>query len=655
MTRAPYFPVDHKMTKALFKTSRAEKFRDRLFMERGIEIFPGIWSTDPQMLQFKRLLASVLNKELKPSVNEWGMTTGNGVTADFHSLRHINGFGQNPATWPLASNLKLRQEKKLATDFVEDWHKTVFQALVRLFFRGIEPTKMKIRKGSSSMVPYFTTDMEEKKELVRYYHNVAASAGDLIAKGKFTEAYLNYDVGGAYAVVYRRQVDGFVDGKPKDRPVADLDYALTGGEEGRVFVSSKDPTTVDPSFPSDFSLERKRTAMGGPLGINSILMPVAQGMRNKIYDEFAYTLHHTTRASLQTDLREWKFSIAADVSQHDQYWPTFLIPYIAAELEDLGFEEWWVAIYKMKAHMPFFVSGVGQDEPNLLIGDWRNPDINMGLHSGNAFTDIEGTLLMVFCYFLMQVEHTMPQLVKRLQDPLSAEHILHDYLRGKLPIVLKDKSDDALLGWTDPTLVPKAKALLEKMKRDEQVSPYMAISYEHGGAFLGSVLLYPQSLQMSELTLIGNVSSLVNRQFNPEYGVQSQQRDRSKVKRGFPGLAWETLPTVYGDAPAYSTVMDAIEFAWQRVYGTSYRRYREVMLAEDKVNLAKFLKMEAAKNPLNGNLDYLTQIDHEVLADPSKLEYKYIDSDITPGVMDILMQGIPVEEITPFFNSIIGR
>ena len=129
------------------------------------------------------------------------------------------------------------------------------------------------------------------------------------------------------------------------------------------------------------------------------------------------------------------------------------------------------------------------------------------------------------------------------------------------------------------------------MMADEvDVCPYMTVSYEHGGAFLGNQLLYPENKDASEITLIGDVGSLVRNMFSPEYSVMSQVPDRPKTKRPFPGLAWGTIPEAYGSAPAYGEVMETIEECWFDVYGESYRGYRDRLFREDEIALAKYVE-----------------------------------------------------------------
>lgn len=652
---APVFRPGDPKCDNLFKSAKAKRNLTKVFREGAIETDYGVMSNDWEFLTFKDKLSRNLMKH-DPDVDDIGRVFGNGLRSDFNGMRHVNGFPMINATYPLADNRLLRAKEGLANKFVEPWHANVMDAITELFFEDLEPQKMKMRKGSSSCMPFFETGMAQRVEAAKFAHSSALKAGHLMLQGKYDEAWNKYYIGGGVYVVYRRQSTDVIlyDSKTnkwtfKDRPVADLEFAISGGQRGSFLPSNKQLIDMDFRVPDGFARERNRTAMGGPWALNAALAPIAQSVRARIYDVFAYSTHHTTRENIQADVRDWKYTIAADVSNHDWFWPTFLIDHIADKLKNMNFSEEWVELFRVCNLLPRYVTDVGPGKENILIGDPSNPDIHGGLTSGNAFTDIFGTMGMLMVYFIIQVEHTYPQIIPGLSNPRRCKELLKQYLKGKLPIVIKDKSDDALLGWTDTVLIGKAAVLQEKMKANEQVSPYMKVTYEHGGAFLGSILQYPKNKNPEGVILIGNIQSLVTNLFSPEYGVQSGVKDRSRVKRPFPGLAWDTLSSVYGSCPLYGDVMEAIEKNWFDVYKESFFARKNKQLELDKAKLARYIK----------NFDQVgggekTAIDLEVLNDPTKLEYKFAAADVSPEVLDFLYQGLSVEEIIPYFNSVVG-
>jgi hypothetical protein len=652
---APFYQKDDPKLKGCFIGPKALRNRDKQYKEGPIEYIDGHMSNDPLDLkvmdEFSR--RAMKNPRLAESVDSEGRVFGNGVRSNWYGIRHVNGFPMQPATWPLAHNEHLRAESGLANDFTQEWHRRAFRALIKLFFTGLEPTAVKLRNGSSSCAPFFTTKMAEKIDILSYSLESMEKAGKLMLAGEHGTAWKLYHIGGFYYIVYRRQSSDKIDLTngvwiAKDRPVADFEFAISSGRRGSYSPSSKRlPDYLN--APEGFFRERNRTAQGAPLGTNGPLMVIAHPIRKRIYDRYAFTFHHTTREEQQKSLREAKFLIAADVASHDQFWPSFILEETVSVMKDIGLPEWWVEIYRSKSKLPMYVTDVSPTEGNVMIGDLNNPNLSVGLPSGNAFTDLEGTMLMTWVYFIIMVEHTLPGLISSMSTDEATLQIMDQFLQGKLSIRLKDKSDDALLYWADEALVPLAQKLQQKMQDGEQVSPYMTVGYEHGGAFLGNILLYPADKDPAKMVLIGNILSFITNQLSPEYGVQSGVKDRSRVQRPFPGLAWESIHDVYGSSPVFGDVLELLEACWYDVFGESYIHFRDNLLERDRKRLAHFVRTMRLKS----GLDSLTEMDHEVLASPDKLHYKFAESDISADVVDMLFHGLPLEKVEPHFNNIM--
>lgn len=654
MKRTPTFLPGTGVCDALFAGEKGKRTQMKQYREGPIEWITGYMSNDYPFLMFKKKLAERLTRKYPATVTDLGQVMGNGVRSNFYGMQHVNGFPMRPATFPIADNRLLREKEGLSNAWVKPWHREVLSGIVELSCRGLEPSAIKYRVGSSSMAPFLTTDMEKKKEIGRFALESFDRVVSLFNKKDYVTAWLHYQVGGSHIVVYRRQSTDVISydkgvWASKERKVADLEFATTGGLKGSYSAASKlFGPEVSFKIPDGFFRERNRTAFGGPLAINTYLMGLAQPIRANMYSKYGYTWHHTTRAATQAVMRSWLFAISADVSSHDSLWPTFTIEAIVDGMHKAGVEKSWTTVYELAHRLPAYVTDVDENKGNILIGDWRKPDLEPGLQSGLATTDLDGSWVMTAIYFILQVEHTYPELIPQLQERSSLLRLLDLYLRGKLPITLNDKSDDGDLGWTEHRLVPRALKLQSLMKEGKSVSPYMKIGYEHGGAFLGNIKLFPLSGDQQQIVLIGNINSCVNNEFSPEYGVQSGIADRSRVARPFPGLAWETMASVYGSSPIYGEVRDDVEACWYDVYGDSYGAMRRRLLEQDKLALLKYVRETGRR------VDYasLTAIDLEVIATPAKLQYKYVPSDVSPGVLEMLFQGLTLEEVEPFFRKV---
>lgn len=655
---------DFAVISPLFQSSKARKAATRGWQEEGVHLFGGIMSDSPKQLAFVDLLTRTLQDKIDVNVDDYGRVFGTGVRSSWYGARHVAGYPAKRGTWPLYDNSKKRADQKLADGFVEPWHRNLYAAWIRLAFSGLVPEAMRIRKGASSCIPTFVTDTAGRLEIAVQAYKDALPAGTLCLKGKHREAFILYSIGGAYYVVYRRQSSDkieFTDGEwvPKDRFVADLEYALTGGRKGKQVLASKlFDGPDDPSVPAGFFRQRLRTATGIPGPLGATLTPIAQSVRTRLYHQWNFTYHHTTRLQKENKLKKFAFTIPADVSDHDINWPLWIIEDVAVPtLLEMGFEPWWVELFRMSFRLPVYASCPAPGEGQLLIGDWRHPDGNLGLCSGNPFTDLLGSWNMTVVYAMIQIEHTARHHIRALQTEDSAVRWLDSYMRGQLEIAVMDKSDDALLLWSDSSNLHLAQALLDKMQSGEQVNPYMQVSYEHGGAFLGDVLLYGPSRSLHDVTLIGNINSFIVNQFSPEYGAPVDRSDsfagfkaRQSSKRPYPGIAWQSVTQVYGSAPCFCEVLEIIEFAWSRTHGGSYRAFRERLLREDLDLLHKDMLRQ---NLVGVDVSAFSPIDTEVLSSGDRIDWKYSPEDLSnPAILGLLSSAVPLETVSPYFKSI---
>lgn len=687
MSRAPVFEwlrtakaSDLAKIRPLMQTDRARRAMERGWDEGPIHTFGGHLSTDNDWLTVVLEFLRLTNKKgIVPEVDELGRVHSRGLRADFQGVRHIPGFPMSTATWPLYDNSTKRKSKNLSDKWTQQWHRNLAEAWVRLVFTGIEPEPMRIRQGSSSCIPLFETERERRIEIATTAFKDAEKAGKLMLKGDFGTAFRLYQIGGAYYVVFRRQSSdkvtvlegGKVEGKPRE--VADREYAVTGGEKGHLFISSKTfevsdltPEVTEFMASGQFLRQRLRVATGISGSIGAALTVIFQAARTHLYKEYSFTYHHTTRQQKRDKLRNFDFTIAADVSDHDTVWPLWIVDdVLTPTLLNMGYSDWWVELLRVSLRLPVYVAAVNSEEGRTLIGDWEHPDSNLGLSSGHPATDLLGSWNMTIQYAITQIEHTAPHYAKECETVDGAMRFLHSFMKGEKDIALLDKSDDALLLWKAGPLVQKATELHHKMVKDEQVNPYMLISYENGFAFLGDLLLYDVTRQLSSVEMIGNINSFIINMMCPEYSAALDRSDtdrgyqeRQRSKRPYPGLSWETTPTVYGSCPWYSDVVACLDEAWYNVFRKSFVAERDQLLIDDQKLLFSDLKrrkVELSNSFLARSIDIgsLSISEVEVLSDKEKIQWKYTQpGSVRDEIRDLLTNAVSMAHVEPYFHSI---
>lgn len=661
---APVFRVDDRLVDPLFRVSgrlgAAKRNRVAPFSEGPVETMRGRFSWDEWNLREVDRLSRLFTDRFPASTDEDGRVGPNAVRANFYGLRHIPGLPMIPATYPLADNTEKRKARGLAPGPVSRQHELIFRAVVRLFFSSLTNQGLKIAKDTSTGCPDFMKSMTAKLMIAQKALGDAERAGKLYLSGDYETAFRMYDFGGCFYVVYREQMSDAVtltDGvfTPKPREVATEEYAASGGKSGELVVASKDPQRLRDQgayVPDGFFCTRRRTAMACPFTSNAPIMVIAQAVRARIYHEYGYSLHHTTRMQKQEKVQGWDFAIATDVSDHDTLWPGWLLDLICDELLEMGYADWWVEILRTTMRLPIYISAPAPDEGHILIGDWRDPRMNVGLPSGIGITDVMGSLLMVPCYTILQLDQTAPHLWASIRDLPSACSWMDSYLRGNEEICQMSKSDDALLGWKRGPSAHAAHELQRKLKDGaKDLSPYMIISYEHGGAFLGDILVYDHTKELSSARFMGNVISYVVNMFCPEYSVDSAKPSRDKRARPFPGLAVEAAPQVFGGSPHFDDINDTIEEVHYDLTGESFRAFRADILAEDKAALVEWLRDRSSFERLGA----LSQADYEVIAEPSKMWWKFDIAVLNPAVVELVSSGLSPEQTESFFNAVTAN
>lgn len=647
------------------KTGSANSNKTRQITIKPLEYLPKIFSTDPLYLKFLGALADRLERELPVSIDEMGRSKGNGVKKSWYFLRHVGGVPMNPATFVLADNRPKRTEYGLSNEWVDPLHCDLFKAICAVTLSSYANTGLKIAKGTSTGVPYFTTQTLAKRQLALDALVNAPKAALLMQAGNWEEAYLKYKIGGSYISVFRDQYnDGVskVNGQfvSKDRKVADMLYSRTNGRQGSLFVADKNPQHfTDLPIPNGYFAARRRLALAMPASLGAIIQAYAQAFRTGMYNKYPLIFKHTTRDSLAKKLAMHEEALFTDVSDHDTLWPSSLyVPAMVEVMRELGFSEGFLTLYETSLKLPVYMGAYSYDDSvnHRLIGDWRKPDLSMGMPSGWPGTDLAGTQGMTFVYMLFIAQHVDKRLMNDLQRAYarsptwrSLAPIVDKWFKWEYDSALLDKVDDAITLARGECSEALVRVHREMASNSEQSwSPYMRISYEEGTAFLGTQAIFAEDNDLSNVLLTGDISSYVKNIFLNEYSIDLG-RPRESRSRRYPGLALGSAFDVYGTAPAWKQVNSIIEEVYYDHFGSSFSAMREQWYEDDKQALAAELRAFAA------SIDsvHLSRQDLDVLADPAKLHYKYTPEDINPVIVEMLSSTIDGPELDGFYSFMI--
>jgi hypothetical protein len=307
-----------------------------------------------------------------------------------------------------------------------------------------------------------------------------------------------------------------------------------------------------------------------------------------------------------------------------------------------------------------------------MIGDWRDPKCYPGLVSGNPFTDILGSAGMIFVYCLIQLEHTAPDLAEFLSKSNDdvLDNWVESYLTGKEKFSAPSKSDDAFLLFRgDPRIVENSRKLMLKMKKEEQVSPYMQVTLEHGGAMLGDIHLYDSTKDMEKARFIGNGNSMPSKIWVPEYACKLSpdikgmyEPNRLKMRnRAYPGVAVDSRVEKYGSMPAYQTIVDVQEFAFNKFladdvgmrYYTYFNKMRDDHVKWMNNDLNERMKIMIDRGLITaGSTKDQTLVEKEYLNEPDLLSWKFKDSDIREELIQMNFGSLAEDLTSNYLDTI---
>lgn len=627
-TRVEY-PASDPRTYFAFQGGVARRKAATAHLRAPNWVFPGVHAADMRYRQFCAALARDASRLFPARVREDGFADSTAVTADFSALLSVSGAEMVPATAPLLDRSRLLESKHLSLDFVSSQDRDVFRAGHRLMFgKRRADVPMRFARLSSTSNPFFEYDVVWKNGMITHALANVPRVLDLVMASDLDALRREFAMVFCSTLVKRRQSEGgtgLLEGKfePKPREVVDREYAATGGKRGRRFVADKRfalrPWIPD-SYP-DAAAMRVRTAWGYGAAVTYFLTAAFTGARAYYYDEFAFTWHHTTPEQIAAKVRGAYAVMGADVTQMDQLYPDFLL---AAHAEWLG-DYFHPAIAKMEDMVnwsAFYAPSPGPGIPAYWGGDPRRIDgsVRPGLNSGRASNPDLGKWGMTFSYVCMLARIWPDILTWRgtLEDSLAG------FLKGEHPdVALLDMADDAVFIVRDTDAGRAGAPQLDAMLRSGRGSPYFAIGFEDGIAFLGNVLRRDE--QGRDLDPVPNPLTYLVNMFAPEHGIDSPHRR-------YWGLGVQEREKHYAATPLARELSDLVISHWQRHFDASIPHPYAAAAAH-----AREIRPEA----LGGD----TYADIAVRLNPDYLHYRFTAADVSEATLNLTTSSVSADAL----------
>lgn len=605
---------------ALLSTRGMARVLNRQRMNKGVQLYPDKLSDAPAALRMNKNLAIQLSTALKSTSNPNGTVGPNAIAGDFYQLLTVAGHGMNPITVPPMSNSAIRAELKLTDQFVSTRHAEIFKRLIRLMFATKLPSKVSIRREASTGAPDYVNDVKKKKDELMHALRNMNSFLDLVDKGSLLELFIEFNAPIVQTTGERTQADkvSVTNGhyKSKDREVNDEKAARSGDMSSR-FVADK-TVRIDGNIVKDHFAGRRRTVFGMSFVPNYVVAAVFSTMRAHYLEAYAYTWKHRTPESILEKMRMFKYLAGFDVKQFDQSVPTFMIDMFCQELTNYV-DPRLAKLIRMMFSAPYivpypFVAGTSDEKFNPVFGDDPFAEatfaMELGLPSGISCNPDFGKLVMMTQYLCL------------------ADDFYHDVLETGIEVILRgEHSKYGFLNMGDDCVVlMNEEAFRDHVLNDEYNARYFAVEPEKPISFLGNV---PYTDERGELQLAPNIASFFVNWLVPEFGVENHRR------RNFWAVGDRERRQHYAKSPAYSEAYGIYE----EVFSSEYGRSPSSITADYYDQQRK--------------LGALSFIDALVLQNPSYLQYRFEENQVSPEILDQLVTSLPADDVWPLIQPFI--
>lgn len=605
-------------------------------------VISGLSSVDPKLDEVKHWLAVHYSKTFKPNIDPDGFADYTAVTRDFSAMLTATGVKASAANAPPTNRVKMLEEAGIAQNFVSERHARIFKAMHKIIFarrRHEAPMSFQVRSSSTMPTWYRGQGSQfQKQSMIHHLGNNLHHIFDMLEKDDIRGLYEQYELYFGMKLVERAQSEGVKDllsgdYTPKPREVADELYALSGGQQGRRFVSSKTDITKD-LFGLKYGIgARIRTAYAVCGQINMIVGLFLAGTRAYYLTEGAYTWHHTTPEAIYQDIKEYEHVIGMDVKTMDQFYPKFLLD-LHASLIGEYYDRRFGKLISYINGLPYYAPQLAMGAKPFWAGDPRDPStftVDPGLSSGRTDNPDLGKWYMTSTYMCLADDVVGGVLELGVSDEESVMAVLKG-LHPKFGI--KDMSDDALIGFKkgfEQDGRRLRQLVVSKEKEGGSASPYAVLSLENGIAFLGNVILKDE---------LGNVARpkpnpvtfMVNR-YCPERGINS-------LNRQYWAHGMMAALEHYSRAGSIITEMLKIEREAWKTFLPEYPTPEQT--------IADVVRQQ--RLPINS---ILSPADIEVLLDPTKLYYKFDPSEVSPDIARLFTASIDGKTVDKYIKPFI--
>lgn len=601
----------NKVFKALMGSDAAKSRVKRGYPSRFAEPLPQLFSGDPRFHAMLRDAAEMADATIDHTpIN--GFAPPSGISSSFSVIRTCCGKLGTPAGHVLYDNeLKRTKELGITRKLPLAWEIDRLHELLDAMFEFADYRDLKVAAKSSQGLPKVTFDRETKVK----------DAMSLISERNFNDflraterrdgEYILNKFGVVYAYLqnYRASPDKW--GKVRLSP--DLDYAVSGGQIGKLVEVDKTIIGLDGLPVDDVQANRPRLVMGMNNPINIAISAWRAGTSNYYLNEYAYTWKHTGSDQIAKKLNDYLTEfpngrvVGVDVGQFDASVMTWLREETYNYCRGRYISDEYATMIIQAAFSPVLQPETGDGLGAILHGD----PIKMetlpapGLLSGFDLVSPEGKIDNVWQAICL-IEHT-----------LGADYLkgsIRKFLKGHLDIRILNAGDDGLV------LFPNVEASSKYFSEAVLSQSFFKIEAEPALEFLGFTFTDAGPGIANRIRGFNNGVSFVK-------GVLCPERPWDSKLRAYWNIGLAEKFKVYQNSPSFEAILDVLDIAFKRrlAHLGSFRDYTERLIRDNRHNTP----------------DILSEADQMFIMNPDVVHYKLDINDVSSHLIDEQYANIP--------------
>lgn len=601
-------PLDPANEGSVFADGRATHNKP-LIEQRPTLVLPNLSSFDPALMTFQRAFRDEVNSTLVVKLDENKMTS-DGYHRDMSSFCTVSGYGATPISAVPRSNRLFIEHMGLLPRYTPT-QAAIASNVWRLVFKSYKPSRLNVPRKSQSGARRRTFDEYWKRDYVLWMLEGDRFERMLQAVDRGDHEQLADEFEIAFLMYLQKR--GQVDRIDKVRKVFTLSSVLKDLDP--IEIDADKRVVIDGQEWVDFSAMRMRTIHAGPWALNWFLQVIATGHMQAMFVNFPKTWHVNTDEQI-TSVVNGKYIYASDVENYDRSMKdqAIEVPHIVAR------EFWDERMIDASWHLyrsAYYSRPLGMgDKRGSFVGDFRdfrNEQVFCGNRSGHAWTSLIAKVnKVVECLWIFS------------EMGYSVVGNEATFLRGDQSVGVVNNGDDEIAWFTDE----RDFLAFKKIRENGKENIYKAAA-EDGAVYSGRVLMKHQTKTLHYVP-VPRLNTAFEKIYVPERGIDSKmrpfwvigvmQRINERASHPLGPVVWEIHDRLFHDI-------------------LSHRIGSMMSIMSDAV---------AA---LPRHQDDYSAIDREVIDDPGKIHYKYVDGEVSDHAMELIAVSLQSHYFVPLVQQ----